>query len=252
MKTYEALLLYYDYERHLSTDSFIRALEALENASVNEPECGQVWYSLAGLYADVFALELPGFDIADVEQKVILYAEKGTQLDPASQRARSVLAYVRMLTEELAAARREIDLAYEINPNSLFMLDGIGYVMTLLGDWERGPALIRKVISLNPFYEPMVHYGLWVSSLHYENFEQAYQETLGLRMRTVFWYPLAKAASLGLLERCDEGRQYIENLLELKPDFQDRGRILIKKFVKFEDVENLIIEGLARCGLELA
>lgn len=34
-----------------------------------------------------------------------------------------------------------------------------------------------------------------------------------------FWYPLAKAATLGLLGRDEEGKQFAENLLKLKLNF---------------------------------
>jgi len=76
-------------------------------------------------------------------------------------------------------------------------------------------------------------------------------ETMGLRRPAVFWYPLAKAATLGLLGRYEEGKQFVENLLKLKPDFPSRGRALIRHYIKFEDIVERVIEGLRKSGLNI-
>lgn len=250
--TYEAILRFYEYDLSLSPDSFLKAFEALEAARVRDPECSQVWIFLARLYATIFSLELPGFDRDVAERTAIEYAEKGVQLAPDDQRGRAARAYVRMLSDDLDSARREINLAYELNPNSLFVLDGIGYIMTLLGDWERGPALIRNVMHHNPYYRHIIHYALWVHALHRKDIEEAYQETMNLRIPALFWYPLAKAATLGLLGRLEEAKRYAADLLKLKPDFPDRGRRLISRFIKQDDIVQQVIEGLKAAGVTVA
>ena len=251
MQTYEAILQFHEYEQTNSPEDFLRAFNALEHARTREPECGQVWTFLARLYTVIFSLEITGFYIAESGVKALSYAERGARMNPDSQNAVTTLAYARTLQDEIEAARRDIDLAYRLNPNSLYLLDGIGYIMTLLGEWERGPALIKKAIRLNPFYKPVVHYALWVDCLRQQDFQKAYLETTGLRRPDIFWYPLAKAASLGLLDRIDEGRRYAMDLLQLKPDFRERGRKLIRKYVKFDDIADRIIEGLNKVDVEI-
>ncbi len=41
----------------------------------------------------------------------------------------------------------------------------------------------------------------------------------------------------------------VQALLALKPDFTQRGRILIDRYVKFEDIVDRIIEGLDAVGI---
>lgn len=249
--TYEAILRYHEYDQTLSPEDFSRAFEALQRAMVAEPECGLIWSFLARLYANIYSLEIPGFDIVDAENKALEYAEKGARINPDHQGARGILALVRMFNNDISAARQEINLAYELNPNSIFMMDGIGYIKTLLGDWEHGPGLIRKSMKLNPYYRPTVHYGLWVDYLRQRDFQKAYLETTGLRKPAIFWYPLAKASTLGLLGKIDEGKKFAEGLMQLKPDFQERGRVLIGRYIKFDDIADLVIEGLDKVGVTI-
>ncbi len=60
-----------------------------------------------------------------------------------------------------------------------------------------------------------------------------------------------KAATLGLLGRIDEGKEAIEDLLKLKPDFTNRGRVLIKHYIKFDDILDRMLEGLSKVGLNI-
>lgn len=250
--TYEALLYYHQYDQTLEPEDFGKAFESLQKARINEPGCGQVWTLLARLYANIYSLEIPGFDVADSEQKALEYAVKGADLNPDSQVAFTVLALIRMFSHDTVSARRHIDRAYQLNPSSLIMMDGIGYIKTLLGEWDEGAALIRKAMKLNPYYKPVVHYALWLYYLRQNDFENAYLETTELRRPAIFWYPLVKASTLGLLGRIDEGRKFAEDLLQLKPDFPERGRILIGRYIKFKEIGDLVIEGLDRVGVQIA
>jgi len=249
LKTYEAILRYYEFNMAFSGDTFLRALKALKVASVNEPECGLVWAMLGRLYAINYSLEL--MNLVTPLKEAIGFAEKGVYLNPDNQRARVILAFTRLLNNEIPAGLAEAERALTLNPNSLLFIDNIGYLFTLFGDWERGPALIRKAIMLNPYYNIIVHHTLWEDWVRQEKYQQAYLETLNFRKPMLFWDPLIKAATFGLLGRYEEGKRAAEELLKLKPDFPSRGRILIKHYIKFEDIVERTIDGLSKVGLKI-
>jgi adenylate cyclase len=249
LRAYEAMLRYYEFNFSFSTESFYRAFEAIRFASRKEPECGLIWSMLARLYAINYSLEL--FDVETPLEEAVSFAKRGVRLDPANQRVRLILAYVLLFCNEITAGLAEVDRALALNPNSLMFLENIGYLMTLFGDWKRGPALIRKAIELNPYYNLTAHYALWVDWVRQEDYERAHLETLNFRTPLLFWDPLMKAAIYGLLGRCQEGKQFVENLLKLKPDFPTRGRVLIKHYIKLEDIVERVIAGLRKAGLNL-
>jgi len=249
LNTYEAMLQYQEFDQTPSPENFIRAMEALNVAANTAPDCGFVWSLLARLHALIYSFEIPGFE--DPLEKAIEFAEEGVRISPNSQKTLGTLAFVHFLGNELSSALRDVNRAIELNPNSLIILDGLGYIMTLLGEWERGTALIKKVISLNPYYRPSVHYALWLDCVRQKNYERAYLETMGLKSPAVFWYPLAKATTLGLLGRIEEGEKFVNKLLELKPDFPSRGRVLIGHYIKFNDLIERVIDGLNKVGLRI-
>jgi hypothetical protein len=70
-------------------------------------------------------------------------------------------------------------------------------------------------------------------------------------MPAVFWYPLAKASTLGLIGRYEEGKTFVKKLRELKPDFPKKGRVLIGQYIKFEKIVESVIDGLDKAGLNI-
>jgi hypothetical protein len=145
----------------------------------------------------------------------------------------------------------EVDRALQLNPNSLIILENLGYLMTLFGDWQRGPVLINQAIEQNPYYNITVHYALCVDWIRQEEYEKAYEETLLFNRPLQFWDPLLKAANLGLLGRIEEGVQAGKDLLKCKPDFLTRGRMLIRHYIKFDDIVDRVVLGLRKAGIDV-
>jgi TolB-like protein len=250
LRTYQALLRYYEFHVQFTAETFWNAFEALEQAIAREPACGLAWSMLARLYAINHSMAL--FDRETSLEKAFVFAQKGVQLEPADQRVRFIFGLVQLFQGNIAAALCEAERALALNPNALILYDKIGYLMTLCGDWERGPALIRKAIRLNPYYSIIVHYGLWMDWIRQEDYEQAYLETLNFRTPTRYFDPLMKAAALGLLGKIDEGRQAVDDLLSLKPDFPRNGRRLLGHYIKFDEILDRTFVGLRAYGLEIA
>ncbi len=250
LKTHQAMLRYYQFNLYFSQETFFDAYDALRQASRNEPECGLVWSMLARLYAANYSLEL--FNLDTPLEQAVVFAEEGVRLDPANQRVRTVMAFVLLFKNELAAGLAETEQALKLNPNSLIFIENIGYLMTLFGDWNRGPQIIKEAITLNPYYNTTVHHVLWLDWVRQGHYDRAYEESMHFARPTLFWDPLLKAAILGLLGRSEESVQAGKDLLACKPDFVERGRALIGNYVKCADLEDKIIEGLGCAGIDIS
>ncbi len=249
LTTYEAMLRFWQSETLPSRQSVLQAIRALEHAVDREPDYGQTWSMLAAKYAYNY-----GFEIIDQPtslEKAAAYARKGVNLDPTNRRTRMILGYVHLMQNKLREARREAEAAYNLCPNSLIVLDGIGWLMTLAGEWELGVRHIKKAIKLNPYCSPRVRYALCLNWLRLEDYEKAYQQALQFMMPEFYWDPLLRASVCGHLARIEEGRASVRSLLALKPDFGQRGRILIGRYVKFERIADRILEGLEILGMRV-
>ena len=249
LTTYEAILRYWEYNTLRTRQGYMNAVQALEHALANEPDYGQTWSMLASLYADNYGLEI--VDLPTPLEKATEFARKGASLDPVNRRARAILAYVRLLGNQLQKARTEAETAYNLCSCSLIYMDVIGWLMSLAGEWERGANYIKKSIQLNPYYCPWVRHALLLNRFREKDYKNAYRESLHFMMPELFWDPLLKASACGHLGKIKEGQAFVRALLALKSDFGQRGCILIGRYVKFEDITDRIIEGLGKLGMNI-
>ena len=225
------------------------AIEALRRVVAAEPECSLAWVQLSRLYTANNA-----FEVAPVEtplDEAVAHAQRGVRLDPSGQRARTALAGALLLKGELAAARAEAESAFDLNPDSLVYLEWIGWVITLVGDWERGPELVRRALTRNPHVIPVAHHALWLAHLHRGEIEEAYHAAVQYRDPTFFLRALMRACCLGHLGRREAARAEVAELLATKPDFARRGRTLIGRLIKFPDLVERVVDGLEKAGLAL-
>jgi adenylate cyclase len=63
---------------------------------------------------------------------------------------------------------------------------------------------------------------------------------------------MMKTASLGLLGNIEDGVQAGKDLLKCKPDFSEHGRVLIRHYIKFDDIVDRVIDGLGSVGMVVA
>ena len=247
--TYEAMLRYWESDTLLTPQSMVKAIRALEQAVARQPDFGQIWSMLAAQYADNYGLEI--VDLPTPLEKAVEFAQKAVSLDPVNRRSRMILAYIRLMENRLSEARHEAQIAYDLCPDSLMVLDTIGWVMASAGDWEKGVNWIEKAIRLNPYYRPWIQHIVIINLIRDGKYEDAYQKSSNLMMPEFFWTQLLIASVCGHLEKLEEGQACVRTLLELNPDFEKRGRVLIGRYIKFEDIADRIIEGLGTLGLNI-
>lgn len=247
---YGAILRSYQFFFNREPRDFDAAVLGLQRTVRERPECVLAWVQLARLYSANYS-----FEIAEAETPIdaaIGYAQHAVRLDPSSQRARVVLAGAFLIKGELEVARTETEKAYEINPDSLTYLEWIGWLMTMLGDWKRGPALVRRAMARNPHHIPVALHAIWADHLHRGEFEEAHEAAQRYGDATFFWRALMRACCLGHLGRRAEAKQERAELLRNKPDFVRRGGVLIGRYIKSPDLLETILDGLDKAGLAIS
>lgn len=249
LPAYGAILRSYQFFFNRNAADYTPARQALELAVRQRPECVLAWAQLARLSIANHTFEI--VKAATPIDEAIAQVQKAVHLDPACQRARAVLACAFLIKGELGAGRVEAEKAHAINPESFVYLEWIGWLFALLGDWDRGIALIRRSIERNPGHIPVALHALWADHLRRGEFEEAHHVALRLSDPTFFWRALMRASSLGLLGRKKEAKLEAAELIRQKPDFARRGRTLIGRYMKFPELQTRIVSGLAKAGLAL-
>jgi len=248
MKTYDAILRFYHYETVLTLEGFENALTALEQAVEIEPEYGLAWAMLGHLHADNYALEF--CEIEKPLEKALTFAQKGITFSPENQFVRDALTLVHFHRGDKDLFLKNVEETLFLNPNAPYIVGVAGWHMALYGEWERGLTLLKKGIRLNPYHPSWFHLVPFFDHYRRGEYEKAFTVALKFNYPELFWDPVMRAAALGQMGRAHEAETTIGELLKLVPDFTGRGRRLISRYVKVDDLIVKLIEGLKKAGLD--
>jgi len=247
LKAYDAILRFYQYETELTPAAFEKALAALEQAIEIDPEYGLAWAMLGHMHADNYAL---GFcEIEASLEKALTFAQRGVALEPQNQFTQDALTLVYFHRGDKEFFMQHVEETIELNPNSPYIVGVAGWHMALYGEWDRGLSLLKKGMKLNPYHPSWFHLAPFLDYYRRGEYENALAEALKFNYPELFWDPVMRAAALGRLGRQSEAKTAVGQLLTLDPDFATRGRLLISRFVKVDDLIDTIIEGLQKAGL---
>lgn len=247
LKAYDAVLRFYHYETELTPQAFEMALAALDRAVEIEPEYALAWAMLGHLHADNHAL---GFcEIESSLEKALVFAQKGVALAPDNQFARDALSLVYFHRGDKDFFIQHVEETIALNPNAPYIVGVAGWHMALYGEWGRGLALLRKGMRLNPYHPSWFHLAIYMDDYRRGEYDKAIAEALKFNFPQLYLDPMMRAAALGQLERQREAKSAVSQLLKLEPDFTTRGRLLISRYLKVDDLVDKIIEGLRKAGM---
>jgi hypothetical protein len=248
---HDAFLRFYDFERDNSAESLEAALVALESAVVHDARSYRARAMLARLYGSAysFGVGVHGKSLDETLELAHAHAETAIHDNPLSEHARLVAAFLHLVEGDLDAGRREADHAASLGAGTLYLQDTLGYLLILLGDWGRGVDLTLKAIDANPCHRSLVHFGLWLDAIRRHDGEEAFEQALECRRSGDFWSPLARATSLVMMDRMGEAERQGQLLLACRPDFPERGRWLITRYVKQWDLVEALVQALAKAGV---
>jgi adenylate cyclase len=123
--------------------------------------------------------------------------------------------------------------------------------MTLFGDWQRGPAIINQAIEQNPYYNALftTPYGSIGSGREDTNRptgNPTLQKTLAVLGS------VAEGRKFGFVGENRGGVQAVKICCNANPTFRTRGRVLIKHYIKFDEIVAKVIQGLKEVGIDVA
>lgn len=195
LSPYEALMRGFGYHLRLSPDDHAAARDALERVVQQAPSNADCWAMLSWVYSHEFA---HGFITrTDPLDRALSAARRAVDIAPSNQLAMQALAVMHFFRKEhvacLSAAERAVAL------NSLDTSNEAMFLIALCGQWDRGIALIRRAIELNPHHPRWYEWVVAFNAFRQRNYRDAIDETLKENLPEVFWTHVLLASAYGHL-----------------------------------------------------
>ena len=252
LDAYDCVLRVYDYLQIHSGEKHLAARDCLEKVVDENSDYVDALAWLAYLYGEEYHHRWNARpDEYDALDRALQAGEDAVQLDAVSQVAHGCLAMTLFMRGDYDRATVEAQRAVDLNPRNAVWLGLMGLYLSQLGDSERGLPMVREATLLSPHPPTWVHMAYFYD--HYLNgrYNEALNEAHLLDWDGDFRIPLFVAASYGQLGRADEAAPALAELGALwSMPVEDLGPELIERHAIAPELTDLLLEGLAKAGLE--
>ena len=208
-----------------------------------------VWACLAQIYVDEYAFGFGG-DATSLD-RALAAARRAVELDRANQFAMVALAQVHFFRQDLAAFGPAAERAMALNPLNTDAVGILGLQIVHTGEFERGAAIVRRAMELNPNHAGWMHFAPLWEHFHKGEYEQALERANRVDVPGLFWPFLVVASACGHLGRRAEAESAVRDLLALDPEFAAHARSNVGTWHFASGLMEPILDGLRKAGLEI-
>jgi TolB-like protein/cytochrome c-type biogenesis protein CcmH/NrfG len=249
LTAYECVLWTFAYWQQVRPDEHAEVRAALEQALEREPGHAEAWACISRVYLDGFRFD---FNVLpDALDRALQSAQRAVELDGTSQLAYLSLAEAHFFRKERRAFLLAADRVLALNPRDTSNVGMIGSLIAYAGEWERGCAVVRKVMQLNPHHAGWLNFVFVDDHYRKREYEQALEAAEKVNMPGHYVVYADLAAINAQLGRTEEARKHLKMFLELAPGAARNFRAELSKwFYADENVEHKM-EGLRKAGLDV-
>ena len=111
-----------------------------------------------------------------------------------------------------------------LNPLNTDAVGILGLQIVHTGEFERGAAIVRRAMELNPNHAGWMHFAPLWEHFHKGEYEQALECANRVDVPGLFWPFLVVASACGHLGRRAEAESAVRDLLALDPEFAAHAR----------------------------
>ncbi len=246
----EWLFRYFTYRQQLSPPAHTTMKARLERAVERDAGQADLWACLAQVYTDEHKF---GFRTDPTSlDRALAAARRAVELDRANQPGMVSLAEAYFFRRDLAAFRPAAEQAMALNRLNTDALGILGLLIVHTGEFQRGAAIVRRAMELNPNHAGWFHFGPIWEHFHRGEYDRALEHAMQVNMPSWFWQPLVIAAISGQLDRRTEAAAAVRDLLVLDPGFAAHARRDIEVWHFASGLLEPILEGVRRGGLTVA
>ena len=252
LSAYDCVLQVLDYYRRMSAARVEEARDCLERATESDPEYADPWALLGMNYLDQARLRMvPRSRDPDLLDRALSAAQRAANIAPDSALAQRSLLLVHSFRSEVDEALTAGERAIALSPNNAEILAEFGMRLALMGQWERGIALIDAAVARNPAHPGWYHTAPALNFYRQGRYAEALDEATQIDAPGWVHNHTLLAMIHGQLGQEEEARAAAEQILQLDPDFEENVWYELQLRNLPQPVAEHMVQGLRKAGLRI-
>jgi adenylate cyclase len=249
LQAYECVLRAHDFFRSPSTEMHSEVRGCLEETLQADGDYADAWAYLGAMYATEHAYQYN--KQPEPLARALEAGLRAVELAPDNQLARLWLSRTYFLRKEPELFFAEAGRVLSLNPGNASAKAATGMYLAYAGQWERGVALVKEAMALNPRHQNWYYNAIWVNHLRLGDDEAALRTLEKIDAPNYWAYQQGYAAIYAHLGRFDEARAALDRMLKLRPEAALDPRANIELWQYDHMLVERWLEGLALAGLEI-
>jgi TolB-like protein len=187
LTSYEAVLRSFGYIAHLTVEEHAEVRACLELAVERAPANADVLAMLSFVYAEEYK---QGFNILPESlERALNAARRSVDAAPSSSLSYHMLAQAFFFRREFEAFRNAAERAIALNPMDAYNLAFMGILLAYSGEWERGCALTRRAMELNPNHPGWYRFAEFSDAYRKKDYRGALDVAVRFSMPSYYFTP---------------------------------------------------------------
>jgi TolB-like protein/Tfp pilus assembly protein PilF len=240
---------FFAYREQISPASHGALKSRLERVAKSDNQPSDFWACLAQVLVDEYSFGF-GADETSLD-RALTAARRAIEMDRANQFAMVALAQTHFFRQDLAAFHPTAERAMALNPLNTDALGILGLQIVHTGEFERGTAIVRRAMELNPNHAGWMHFAPLWNHFHNGEYEQALACANRVDVPGHFWPFLVMASACGHLGHHAKAAAAVRDLLALDPEFATHARPNVGTWHFASGLMEPILEGLRKAGLAI-
>ncbi len=247
---YRCVLEAADSIRTLNAAEHERSIACLEHLTSIDPSFALGYTFLAILYGREYQLGISQrSDAEPLLDRALRAVRRSIELNPASSRTWTVLMVVLFHRQEVPEAFAAGDKAVALNKYDMLAPAEYGGRLIMVGETERGLAMMRRAVGANVVRPSWQHFYLFMGAyLSGDMKEAAYQASQMTETNYALAF-LARALVASATDDAERARQAITRLVALQPGWRSSPRLELVKLSPNPLIVDRLAKDLAKAGL---
>lgn len=247
---YRCVLEAADSIRTLNAAEHERAKACIDHLTAADPSFAIGHTFLAILYGREYLFGVPQrSDAEPVLDRALRAARRAIELNPASSRSWIVLMVVLFHRHEVPEAFAAGEKALALNKYDTLPPAEYGGRLILVGETERGLAMMRRAVGTNPVRPSWQHFFLFMGAYLSGDMNDAAYQAGQITEANYALGHLARALVASATGDAERARQAIERLVALQPGWRTGPRLELAKLSPNPLIVDRLAKDLTKAGL---